>query len=117
MIFDIKNNEVSQELKATWDTGNSREDILFGSSNIGVTENICDNYYSMTNDPCDVPDVSDRFSVSGQIQSSTKDVLSNSNNIPIYFTQNIGTNALVANFLFSYIYKIHLPKPFQRINN
>jgi hypothetical protein len=117
MIFNIKDNESSQILKAEWDTGNNRENVQFGYGNTSIKTQLCNNFYANNSDPCDVPLASDRISFHSKIKSSTKSARPNNNNVPIYFNKNIGTNAMVANFLFSYAFKIHLPKPFQRINN
>lgn len=106
MLFNIKTNDTSVNTRADWDAGNRRSEIQYGSKSLGLQEAI------------ELAPLSDRFSLHSLIRSSINDFSrSNNNNAPLYFDKDIATNALQANFLFSYIFKIFLAKPLDRINN
>lgn len=107
MIYNIKNQNATKNLKVNWDTKNSRKDLDTFVIPRNKVLSGCNNFFSINNDICDIRPVSNRFSSYSLIKSSNLDSVSNNNNLPNIF----------ANFENSYENIIHLAKYYKSIKN
>jgi hypothetical protein len=106
-LFQITNQTVSSNLKASWFTGNSRSNLKIALSPQPKSIPLCTNFFSNNANACDNRKPNDRFSAHSLIKSSKLDSVSNNNNQPDLF----------ANFTGSYGTKISLAKHYKPIKN
>lgn len=106
-LYQISNKNTTNNLKASWPTGNSRNNLKIALSPSPKTPAPCTNFFSNNSNSCDIRNPNDRFSAYGLIKSSKLDSVSNNNNQPDLF----------ANFTGSYETKIHLAKYYKPIKN
>jgi hypothetical protein len=77
MIYNIKNQNSTINLKANWDTKNSRDDLNIAFTPKSKIYPTCNNFFNNNGDSCDTRRLNDRFSAYGLIKSSKLDVISN----------------------------------------
>lgn len=106
-LYQISNKTTTNNPKASWPTGNSRDNLKIALSPSPKTTALCTNFFSNNSNSCDIRKPNDRFSSQGLIKSSELDSVSNNNNQPDLF----------ANFIGSYETKIHLAKYYKPIKN
>jgi hypothetical protein len=76
-LFQITNQNVSSNLKASWFTGNSRSNLKIAYSPQPKATQICTNFFNNNGDICDIRKPNDRFSAYGLIKSSDLNSVSN----------------------------------------
>jgi hypothetical protein len=88
-IYQISNQNVSQNLKASWFTGNLRSDLNIAFSPKSKINPTCTNFFTNNSDICDIRKVNDRFSAYSLIKSSTVENFSNNNINKNHLSKNI----------------------------
>jgi hypothetical protein len=88
-IYQISNQNVSQNLKASWFTGNLRSDLNIAFSPKSKITPTCTNFFTNNSNICDIRKVNDRFSAYSLIKSSTVENFSNNNINKNHLSKNI----------------------------
>jgi len=113
MIYNIKNQNSTKNLKAAWDTKNSRSDIVVSLTPKPKTNPSCTNFFNTNNDVCDIRNIADLFLSHSIIKSSNPESFRNNNNTKINNDSKIiritkTSSAIRANFFNIYTGKFDL---------